>query len=195
MSDKPARRSLASAVVADQSPSGGWSGRGNLPDPVLKLRDAEPTRKKPRDRTWEKGHRGITIRGIPLDLRQEIKDIADHLNASSDDAARAFLEYALECYKRGELQIEPTLDRGRRSLVIRWEERKNNPVPPNGKKQQKGAAWKQMTHYRLPAELIEDIKMICKKQVVVRGDLATYLLSYSLAAYKRGTLVLAAENK
>ena len=195
MGNKPVRRNLATLMVENPPAANQWEGREHLPDPIMKLRDAEPARQKPRNRAWEKEHRGLTVRGIPAEIRQAIKDVAYDNGTSSDVVAQAFLEYALECYTRGELKIQPVLDRGRRTLIIHWEERKSNPTPPAKKKRRETSAWKQMAHYRLPAILIEKVKQLSNTKSIGRGDLMTYALTHALSAYKTGKLILIAEEQ
>ena len=64
-----------------------------------------------RNRDWERRQRETVgfagYRGIPPELNDEIKDVAEELGVRVGEVARAFLEYALEAYYRGELQLEP----------------------------------------------------------------------------------------
>ncbi len=194
MSSKPTRRSVVDPP-AENASGANWGARQQLPNPISLLRDAEPERKKLRDRTWEKRHNGLTVRGVPTETRQAVKTVARDNGCSADAVARAFLEYALVCYERGDLVLEPVLSAGRRTLAASavWEERKRNPTPPIKKRKAPTSSWKLMTHYRLPDELIERIKEICTKLTIRRGETVAYLLAHSLGAYNTGVLVLRAE--
>lgn len=63
-----------------------------------------------RDRSWERRQREtvgvVTYRGIPSELNEALKDVADDLGVLVGDVARAFLEYALDAHERGELELE-----------------------------------------------------------------------------------------
>ncbi|MBN1484921.1 MAG: hypothetical protein JXA37_09380 [Chloroflexia bacterium] len=69
-----------------------------------------PESKPQRDRSWEARQRrekGVaTYRGIPHDLQEEIKKVAQELHVTIGETARYFLEYALAAYRRGELEPE-----------------------------------------------------------------------------------------
>ena len=61
-----------------------------------------------RDRNWDKEHNDqVASYRIPVGLKQTIKDIAEQLNVSPADVARALLENGLDAYERGNLQLAP----------------------------------------------------------------------------------------
>jgi len=47
----------------------------------------------------------VTFRGIPPRLNDELKTVASELGVTVGDLARAFLEYGLEAYRSGELEL------------------------------------------------------------------------------------------
>ncbi len=84
-----------------------------LPPPLASLH---------RDRSWEKAQRTgaycqISYRKIPTAIRDEIRRIAqDEHYVRADDVARIFLEYALDAYQAGKIEISPVLVKGKLTL-------------------------------------------------------------------------------
>jgi hypothetical protein len=73
-----------------------------------------------RDRSWEAKQREqgvvVTYRGVPRDLHEQVKEIAKALHVNTGDVARRFLEYAIEAYQEGELELQPVVVSTKRSL-------------------------------------------------------------------------------
>ena len=71
-----------------------------------------------RARDWDKAHTHeiATFRGIPHDLRVQLKKTADDLGVPVGEIARCFLEYGLKAYRAGDLKLEPRLVIGKKSL-------------------------------------------------------------------------------
>jgi hypothetical protein len=91
------------------------------PEPVDVL-TTRPTKAR-RDRSWEKKQREkvglVAYRGIPASLNAQIKAVAGELGVPVGDVARAFLEYGLEAYRNGALELTPELATGRYTLFSR----------------------------------------------------------------------------
>jgi len=64
-----------------------------------------------RDRGWESEQRGkgvvVTYRGIPAELQARVKEIAKEHGVPIGELARRFLEYALDAYDAGDLELSP----------------------------------------------------------------------------------------
>ncbi len=104
--------------------------RRELPGPatIPAMRGSEPAAMVPpapskaqRDRTWEKEQRSgdvvqISYRHIPRELRDEISALAERKGVTTDEIARAFLEYALSALQAGVLQLQPKPKTGRFTL-------------------------------------------------------------------------------
>lgn len=64
-----------------------------------------------RDRSWEaqqRKERGfVSYRGVPKELQEQLKALASELHVPVGDVARRFLEYGLEAYERGDLELHP----------------------------------------------------------------------------------------
>jgi hypothetical protein len=79
-----------------------------------------PPSKAKRDRSWEAEQRKtaglVAYRGVPAELNEAIKGVAQKLGVSTGEVARAFLEYGLKAFDTGELELHPTAKTGRFSL-------------------------------------------------------------------------------
>ncbi len=90
----------------------------------LKAGDGEPAAHIPparskakRNREWEKAHAVVAYRGIPDELQEEIRRIAEkELGVPMGEVARAFLEHGLAAYRAGELRLTAQPVTGRLSL-------------------------------------------------------------------------------
>lgn len=191
---QPQRRSMAQQFTTPTTEEPGGM-RQALPDPVALIPTATPTRQTVRNRDWDKEHHGLTVRGIPLDLRKSIKDLAKELSCSADVIAQVFLEYAFACMDRGDLRISPELHRGRRVVSARWEETQEHNSKPKQRNKKQEDLWKMMAHYRLTRKVISRTKKLSEDKDVGHGRLIAYLLNYSLNAYEQGKFnIVANEN-
>ena len=86
---------------------------------------SRPSKAK-RDRSWEKEQREkvglVAYRGIPASLNARLKAVAGELGVPVGDVARAFLEYSLQAYQRGDMELTPKLVVGRFTLHPRESE-------------------------------------------------------------------------
>ncbi len=170
--------------------------------------------KKQRDRSWEKQgeNRPTSYRGVPPKLQAEVRHVAADLQVTVDDVSRAFLEFGVQCYRKKEIKIAPTLSRQRLTLfpdpdnwagVKRpgWYERVwDQPAPKaaNGKKSShkgdtemvKPWKWPKASYRRLPAELVETISQLHETHSVPVGEIVTLFLGHALEAYQTGRLIL-----
>lgn len=204
---KPARKSIWD-TPENTSPSSPTT----IPTPpvavavVDQLRVAE---KKQRDRSWEKENRSMLFRGVPPKITASIKEIAGDLQVRADDVARAFLEFGLLCYQRGEIHFKPVFDQ-RLTLFPKggsgwgknaqpgWVEKVWDCQPPAKPARGKSArsrsetkAWAWQVSYRgIPAATQAAIREIRQQHFVPLGEVATYLLGHSLDAYQNGRLAL-----
>jgi len=87
---------------------------GSEPVDVLARR---PSKAK-RDRSWERKHEHlvVTYRGVPPELQEQLKAVARQVGVTVGEVARAFLEYGLDAYEKGELELDPVLLTGKYSL-------------------------------------------------------------------------------
>jgi hypothetical protein len=218
---KSGRKSIWNSTETEISEPGGqttWEGHSPLsgeqqpPEAIPVVEQLRVAEKKERNRQWERQpeNRPMLIRGIPPVLRASVKEIAAVLNVRIDDVARAFLEFGLKCYRSGEIQIQPVLSDGRRTLfpspdagwgrniLPGWYEKVWDQQPPQkgvrSKRQSNSTRdkpWKWQASYRgIPEEIQAEIRQIRISKEVPLGEIATMLLGHALEAYKTGRLVL-----
>ena len=58
-----------------------------------------------RNRKWEKLHRPYRYVNVPVELREQVLALAEHLAVTADEVARAFFEYGIECVDAEILQL------------------------------------------------------------------------------------------
>lgn len=58
-----------------------------------------------RNRQWEKIHRPYRYVNVPLEVREDVLALAEHLHVPAGDVAHAFFEYGFECVNEGKLQL------------------------------------------------------------------------------------------
>jgi len=199
MSKKAERRNVL-ATPPDERQSAMWRQvLSQIADPD-RLEETQPRKRK---REWEKSHKPKHYRGVPAEVRQKVKEVAEALGVPVDEVARAFLEYGLRCVERGTLRIEgrPSLRRVRMTLYpfngAGWAENGWTPQPPRRsgrKKNETTGIWKEMAHYRLPDELHEQVKRLAG-EVYPLGELVAVLLKHGVESYNAGVLVLLPQPK
>ncbi len=69
-----------------------------------------------RDRSWERRQRQVSYRGIPVELQERLKEIAQQHQVTVGDIARAFLEYGIDAYDAGNLALEARQVTAKRTL-------------------------------------------------------------------------------
>lgn len=166
-----------------------------------RLEEGEKKPKK-RNREWEKSNRSRCYRGVPENVRQQVKEIAEALNVPADEVARALIEYSLICLKRGTLVLsgKPSWRRVKMTLYAHgagWAENGWTPQPPKRsgrKKDEPPALWREAVYYRIPDDLHEQVKQIAGMTYPV-GEVVAALLKHGIESYQRGTLVLMPQPK
>jgi hypothetical protein len=193
------------------------AGEQQLPEAIPVVEQLRVAEKKSRDRKWEKQpeNRPMLFRGIPPGLRSAIKEIAISLNVRVDDVARAFLEFGLQCYRKGEIQVQPVLSDGQRTLfparddswgrnsLPGWYEKVWEQQSPQNKARRNNNAggirektWKWQVSYRgIPGSLQAEIRQIRTEKDVPLGEVATLFLGHALEAFQNGRLVLNPQPK
>ena len=90
-----------------------------LGDEPIEVLARRPSRAR-RNRKWEQRHRDekgfVSYRGVPGELHESLKGIADDLGVPVGEVARAFLEYGLEACRKGDLVLQPKPVAGSYSL-------------------------------------------------------------------------------
>ncbi|PKO16608.1 MAG: hypothetical protein CVU39_07235 [Chloroflexi bacterium HGW-Chloroflexi-10] len=166
--------------------------------------------KKKRDRKWERENKDqvATYRGITPEVRQSIILLAEKLNVSTDDVARAFLENGIGLYQSGQIVLNPYPKAQRMTLFPsekRSKGKENNGwlqeavqiSKQNGKrkKKQDQKNWEYRVSYRIPPAVKESIKTIAERHTVPIGEVVLYFFQHAFAAYQTGKLVLSPQPK
>jgi hypothetical protein len=173
---------------------------------ITQIADPERLEERPtkeRKREWEKSHPHRCYRGVPSEVRGQVKEVAEELGVPVDEVARAFIEYSLMCVQRGSLTLSgmPSQRRVRMTLYpftgAGWAENGWTPHPPRRTKKHSGqqpALWREAAYYRLPDELHEQVKRLAGNVYPV-GELVAVLLKHGLENYNAGVLVLIPQPK
>lgn len=173
-----------------------------------------PTTRR-RNRRWEQKFKAKTYRGVSPQAHAAVKEAAANQGCSIDQAAVAFLEYALTCYQRGDrdLCLEPEFRCGRWTLYpewfshsklpknkVVWSENKWDLKPPKSREGIEKSdldpapikPWKDWpwVSYRLPDTVVEAIDKLRIDRTVPAGEVVTRLLEHASRAYCTGRLVL-----
>jgi hypothetical protein len=157
---------------------------------------------KTRRREWEKNHKPKHYRGVPAEVRDQVKQIARDLCVPADEVARAFIEYSLFCLQRGSLTLSgiPSQRRVRMTLYpfsgAGWAENGWTPRAPrkNVRKQSSQQLWREEAYYRLPDDLHEQVKRVAGGAYPV-GEVVAIFLKHGLESYNAGILTLIPQPK
>lgn len=175
--------------------------------PVPIIDQIRVTEKKKRSRRWDEHNRATAFRGIPPDVQSQVKAVAKALDVTVSEVARAFLEFSLECLRRGDLRLSSSFSQGKMMLYpnaawgmqAAWSERDAGASPTPKKKSGKAARevepekpwrWPMVSYRHLPAAVLEGIEDLREQHSVPVGEVVSLLLNYALAAYEDGRLVL-----
>jgi hypothetical protein len=199
------------ATSGDPSTLDAIPGKIDLPPAVrpLDLIPAAEPRKK-RERKWEKEHQAeiATYRGIPVETHLVLVQLADTLSVPIDEVARTLLEYSLNQYRTGSLQLHPHPKSQRMTLFPDGSQSQNQtsnqwlqqafPARKPERKGKKGKTpkkWESRVTYRLPPELKAEVKEIADSHFVGVGELVLYLFLSALKAIDAQLLHLEAHPK
>ena len=165
------------------------------PDLYESLRVAAP---RERNRRWEKQHQShkAVYRGVDPKLALKVKAIAGDLLVPEGEVARAVIEYALQGYEQGDLDLHPRPNpyRMRMTLFPSSDSTRSydRPVKP-AKRKKTQALWRVITTWRgFPPELKRELAALASDDGlnVPIGELITALLRFGLKAYDNGLLTL-----
>ena len=161
-----------------------------------KRRGRKPAHKRKRD--WEKTHKPHTFVGIPLEIREAVRDLADHFRREHgmvggvDAVARELLRYSLAQYAAGSLDIRAERGTGKSALISAPGRGISNRTIPMRKPVQKKAKAPTAT-YRLPDDQVAAMRAILQYEEhkaapavihLTLGQVCTRLLAHALDAYR-----------
>ncbi len=148
-----------------------------------------------RDRAWERKHqdRKAVYRGVDPKAALRVKQIAADLNVPTGEVARALLEYGLDAYSRGDLNLAPRPNPARlRMTLFPSEGAPVRKVRISGKRKPiQEERWRVITTWRnFSSELKDEIAVLASGQGldVPVGELVSAFLQYALKAYDGGDL-------
>lgn len=168
---------------------------GQQPDIYDTLRVAAP---RSRSRQWEGKHQShkAVYRGVDPLLALRVKTIAGDLLVPTGEVARFLLEYALQAYACGDLNLNPRPNpqRLRMTLFATAERVRTYEMPVRPKRAKQAAAlWRVIVTWRcFSPELKNELSALASEDGlnVPVGELITALLRFALRAYEMGLLKL-----
>ena len=179
-------------------------------NPFGQIPDASPTASPPdifeslpvaeirqRDRAWERRHlnKKVVYRGIDPYAALRVREIADELNVPTGEVARALLEYGLDAYSHGEMDLTPRPNPARLRMTLYPSD--DVPVQKTGRKSKRETTpeqrWRVITTWRnFSPELKHEIGVLASDEGldVPVGELVSAFLQYALKVYDAGNLEL-----
>ena len=153
-----------------------------------------------RNRGWEKAHRPYRYVNVPLELREQVVSLAEHLVVTADEVARAFFEYGMECVDDETLQLRTRPNPQGRKMTLfpreqskGWQKADDAPkeIPARRKKKsEQGRKVYPAVSYRLPESLHNTLCGLAMDLAVPVGEIVRLLLKHGLDAYRSGRLSL-----
>lgn len=166
--------------------AGGWNRHGRRP--------------AKRNRQWEKTHRPYRYVNVPLEVREDVLALAEHLHVTADDVAHAFFEYGLDRVDEGKLQLKTQPNPLGRKMTLfpqkqagAWEEASGpqRDIPTRrkrkGERNQKSVP---AVSYRIPHGVHMDLCSLAAELAVPVGEVVALFLQHGLHAYRAGRLKL-----
>jgi hypothetical protein len=137
---------------------------------------------------------------VPIELREQVLALAEHLGVTVDEVARAFVEYGVKCVGEEKLHLRARPNPLGRKMTLfpkerakGWQETNGAPreIPARKKKQSRqGKRVYPAVSYRLPEKVHDDISGLAMDLDVPLGDVVSFLLQSGLDAYRSGKLSL-----
>ena len=153
-----------------------------------------------RNRQWEKAHRPYRYVNVPLEVREEVLALAEHLHVPADDVAHAFFEYGLDHVDEGKLQLKAQPNPFGRKMTLfpqkqvgAWNEatgpQQDIPVRRKRKVERKQKSIPAVS-YRIPHGVHMELCSLAEGLAVPVGEVVTQLLRHGLKSYRAGRLKL-----
>ena len=175
---------------ADSIPLAATAGRWNRPG----------RRPAKRNRQWEKTHRSYRYIKVPLEVREEVLTLAEHLHVPASDVAHALFEYGFECVDEGKLQLTAQPNPLGRKMTLfpqkqigAWEEAQGPQRDIPARKKRKVESRQKSVpavSYRIPPGIHTDLCSLTEELAVPVGEIVTHFLRHGLRAYRAGRLKL-----
>ena len=175
---------------ADSIPLAATAGRWNRPGRL-------PAK---RNRQWEKAHRSYRYVNVPLEVREDVLALAEHLHVPAGDVAHAFFEYGFECVDEGKLSFTAQPNPLGRKMTLFPQKQIGAGEEADGPQRDIPARKKRKVErkkksilavsYRIPPSVHMDLCSLAEELAVPVGDLVTHFLGHGLKAYRAGRLKL-----
>jgi len=166
--------------------AGGWNRHGRRP--------------AKRNRQWEKAHRPYRYVNVPLEIREEVLALAEHLRVPADDVAHTFFDYGLDRVGEGKLQLKAQPNPLGRKMTLfpqkqigAWEEAEGpqQDIPARRKKRvERNQKSVPAVSYRIPPGVHMELCSLAEGLAVPVGEVVTHLLQHGLKSYQAGRLKL-----
>lgn len=151
-----------------------------------------------RNRNWEKAHRPYRYVNVPVEVREQVLALAEHLNVTADEVARACLEYGLECVDEEKIQLRTRPNPLGRKMTLYprgqakgWKEasglRKEIPTRRRSILNREKKIHPAVS-YRFPKSLHDELCGLAMELDVPVGEVVAFLLRHGLEAYQNGEL-------
>jgi hypothetical protein len=179
---------------ADSIPLAATAGRWNRPG----------RRPAKRNRQWEKTHRSYRYVNVPLEVREDVLALAEHLHVPASDVAHAFFEYGFDCVDEGKLSLTTQPNPLGRKMTLfpqkqfgAWEEaegtQRDIPARKKRKVERKQKSVPAVS-YRIPPGVHADLCSLAEELAVPVGDVVTIFLRHGLKSYRAGRLKLTPQS-
>lgn len=166
--------------------AGGWNRPGRRP--------------AKRNRGWEKTHRSYRYINVPLEVREDVLALAEHLHVSASDVAHVFFEYGFDCVDEGKLQLTAQPNPLGRKMTLFpqkqigvWEEAEGTQRDIPARKKRKVERRQKSVpavSYRIPPGIHTDLCSLAEEHVVPVGEVVTIFLRHGVKSYRAGRLKL-----
>ena len=135
----------------------------------------------------------VSYRGIPKEVQTAIKTIAGELDVTTEEVARAFLEFGLYCFRNNEIDVQAHI-KGRHMTLFPngWNRQpawtdcgwgKKAETQPREKKKREPSTWQTVVTYRrIPLEVKKAIQGISALHTVPVGEVATLFFLHAPAS-------------
>lgn len=153
-----------------------------------------------RNRSWEKAHRPYRYVNVPLELREQVLALAEHLSVTADEVARVFLQYGLEYVDEEKLQLQTRPNPLGRKMTLfprgqarGWEEAQGSRNEIPYRRRRKSTRERKVhpaVSYRLPERLHDELCGLAMDLDVPVGEVVSFLLRHRLDSYRNGSLSL-----
>lgn len=165
--------------------------------------------KRKRDRDWEKTHNDEILRlsSFPLALHEKVLGLSDELQVNVGTVAQTLLAYALDAYRRGRLQLKPSLSQGKWTLFptgagsLGWKSGGGIKEKKTIKAQKKGRGGKAKKNnlvrvgYRdIPAEIQSMLRELADQKDVPLSEVGRLMIEFAIVDYENGAMEFQADN-